>query len=129
MSTECKTILPLIPYFLVNCGDPENPRNGSVDIPPHTRENASVMYRCDDGFRPSANFSSTCANTTLWTPEPQDLLCTYVEGNNTMKPPIRGPPRKGQPPNRRHTSGPLFNSSSSFLTPRRGQPLNGGQNN
>ena len=36
---------------------------------------------------------------------------------------IKDPPRKGQPPNG-HKSGPLSHSGSSFLTPRRGQPLN-----
>ena len=64
----------------VNCGDPEPPVNGSVDTPPHTREGASVMYRCNDGFRPSADFPSTCTNTAMWYPPPQDHNCTYVEG-------------------------------------------------
>ena len=38
------------------------------------------MYRCNDGFRPSAEFLSTCANTALWDPPPQDHNCTFVEG-------------------------------------------------
>ncbi len=45
-----------------------------------------------------------------------------------MKPPIKDPPRKGQPPYKgRSSSGPLSHSSSAFLTLRKGQPLNRGQ--
>ena len=35
---------------------------------------------------------------------------------NTVGPSIRGPPRKGQPLNKGHTSGPLSHSSSSVIT-------------
>ena len=38
------------------------------------------MYRCNDGFRPSADFPSTCESTALWDPPPQDHNCTFVEG-------------------------------------------------
>ena len=65
---------------LVNCGVPEPPANGTVDIATHTREGARVDYRCDDGFRPSANFTSTCEGTSLWAPQPQDHVCTFVSG-------------------------------------------------
>ncbi len=71
---------------IVNCGIPMSPINGSVDSPDHTREGASVNYRCDDGFRPSVNFTSTCENTTRWTPDPKDHNCTFVTGtHNTNK--------------------------------------------
>ena len=66
--------------FAVNCGPPRNPTNGDADIPEHTREGARVMYRCNDGFRPSADFPSTCESTALWDPPPQDHNCTFVEG-------------------------------------------------
>ncbi len=35
---------------------------------------------------------------------------------NTVEPPIKDPPRKGQPPYKGHSSGPLSHSSSTFLT-------------
>ena len=35
---------------------------------------------------------------------------------HTVEPPIKDLPRKGQPPNKGHTSGPHSHSSSSFLT-------------
>ena len=65
---------------LVNCGVPDPPVNGTVDTPDHTREGSSVDYRCDDGFRPSANFTSICDNTTLWIPPPQSHICTFIVG-------------------------------------------------
>ncbi len=68
-------------YILVNCGVPMLPVNGTVDTPDHTREGASVDYRCDDGFHPSANFFSTCESSALWTPPPENHSCTFVTGN------------------------------------------------
>ena len=56
------------------------PVNGTVDTPDHTREGASVDYRCDKGFRPSTNFSSICESTGYWTPPPQGHNCTFVTG-------------------------------------------------
>ena len=70
----------LTSFFPVNCGVPEAPVNGTVDIPAHTREGGSVGYRCNDGFRPSATFTSTCESSALWTPPPQNHNCTFVEG-------------------------------------------------
>ena len=54
--------------------------DGTVDSPEHTRLGASVDYRCDDGFRPSADFTSTCESDGRWTPQPQDHNCTFVRG-------------------------------------------------
>ena len=66
--------------FLVNCGVPEAPTDGTVDMPDHTREGSSVDYRCDDGFRPAADFTSICESTARWTLQPQDHNCTFVRG-------------------------------------------------
>lgn len=57
-----------------------HPMNGSVSTLDHTREGGSAEYRCDDGFRPSAIFPSTCQSTAMWDPPPQDHYCMHVEG-------------------------------------------------
>ncbi len=57
-----------------------SPINGSVDIPDHTREGGILDYRCNDGFRPSVNFTSVCLSTALWTPPPHKHSCTFVTG-------------------------------------------------
>ena len=74
----------LICFFaiIVNCYDPMPPMNGSVSILDHTRKGGGVEYRCDDGFRPSATFRSTCTSTAMWDPLPQSLNCTFVRGKN-----------------------------------------------
>ncbi len=67
-------------FCVVDCDVPMSPMDGTVDTPDHTREGAIVEYMCDDGFRPSANFTSTCESTALWTPPPEDHNCTFVTG-------------------------------------------------
>ena len=66
--------------LLVNCGDPVTPTNGSLGSYVHTREGATVTYMCNDGFRPSAIFSSTCVSTARWTPDPEQHNCTFIQG-------------------------------------------------
>ena len=66
---------------IVNCGVLQPPINGSIDPHNHTREGISVNYRCDDGFRPLANFTTVCESTQLWTPLPRNHNCTFVSGN------------------------------------------------
>ena len=56
------------------------PTDGSLGSYPHTREGASVTYQCDDGYRPSAIFTSICESTARWTPAPEDHVCTFVIG-------------------------------------------------
>ena len=65
---------------LVNCGDPIPPTNGSLGSYVHTREGATVTYWCNDGFRPSAIFPSTCNSTARWTPDPEQHNCTFIRG-------------------------------------------------
>ena len=64
----------------VNCQDPMPPSDGDVGVYPHTREGATVAFWCNDGFRPSANMTSTCTITSDWIPPPDELICTFVEG-------------------------------------------------
>ena len=68
------------PLFLVNCGAPENPTNGTASNYPHTREGAISNYQCDEGFRPSQLFYSTCTGSGEWIPSPELHVCTLVTG-------------------------------------------------
>ena len=70
----------IIFFALVNCEDPSSPDNGSLDDYAHTREGAVVTYRCNDGYRPSQQRSSTCNSTGDWDPPPEQHVCTFVEG-------------------------------------------------
>ena len=72
--------LPKYDLPLVNCGVPESPINGTVDMPDHTREGAMVDYGCDDGFRPASDFTSICESTAMWALQPQDHNCTFITG-------------------------------------------------
>ncbi len=64
-------------YFLVNCGDPMLPAD-AMGTYNHTREGATVIYRCNDGFRPSLVMTATCTNATQWMPP--IVNCTLVTG-------------------------------------------------
>ena len=64
----------------MNCGDPVAPTNGSLGNFPHTRVGANLTYQCDEGFRPSVPFNSTCDSSAMWIPDPADHKCTFVSG-------------------------------------------------
>ena len=68
--------------MIVDCGDPDPPRNGTIDNYPHSRESGILTYHCNMGFRPSAIMTSTCKNTTQWVPLPLDFNCTRITGNS-----------------------------------------------
>lgn len=65
---------------LVNCGRPSSPNHGTVGNYAHTREDATVTFQCDDGFRPSIVMTSICRDTAKWMPPPEELNCTLVIG-------------------------------------------------
>ena len=68
-------------FNAVNCGEPSPPKNGFISNKMlHTRVEAIIEYGCDDGFRPSATFFSTCNADALWIRSPQTLKCTFVKG-------------------------------------------------
>ena len=73
-------IIIISSMLIVNCGVPMPPTNGSLGNYAHTREGATVTYKCDDGFRPSAIHNSTCSITGYWTPDPELHNCTFVQG-------------------------------------------------
>ena len=56
------------------------PTNGYLGDYSHTREGATVTYQCNDGYRPSAVFVSTCTDAALWIPAPDQHNCTFVTG-------------------------------------------------
>ena len=72
----------LVLFNAVNCGEPLPPKNGFIRNRIHTREGAIIEYGCDDGFRPSANFFSTCDVDASWIRSPQKLQCTFVKGSH-----------------------------------------------
>ena len=57
-----------------------DPVNGMVDMLNYSREGATVRYKCNDGFRPSNARLSTCESTAMWTPDPMNHECTFIEG-------------------------------------------------
>ena len=70
----------LLQNTLVNCGEPNPPMNGTVGNYSHTRQGATAISRCEDGFRPSATFFSACTDSGMWMPQPEELDCTLVTG-------------------------------------------------
>ena len=66
--------------FIVNCGDPNPPNNGSLSDFTHTREGARVTFSCNDGFRPLKTITSICMDTGMWMPPPDDHVCILVTG-------------------------------------------------
>ncbi len=50
----------------------------------HTREGASLIYQCNEGYRPTAEMTSTCTSTAMWIPAPEELVCTFITGTTTV---------------------------------------------
>ena len=46
----------------------------------HKREGGTVTYQCNDGYRPSLSFISTCTEDAMWMPDPEEHNCTLVVG-------------------------------------------------
>ena len=62
-------------YFLVDCGPPLAPSNGSLEIYTNTTEGSEVSYHCNPHFVPEGRFTAVC-NGSEWSPNPADLNCT-----------------------------------------------------
>ncbi len=60
------------------CNVPQPPTFGSlvenISIPKEVGTN--VSYTCNQGYVPSAVFSSTCTSPGLWMPDPVEHICT-----------------------------------------------------
>ena len=61
--------------FLVNCGSPGDPRNGSLENYTNTTEGSEVFYSCDPGLVPEGTMRAVCT-VNGWSPNPVDLNCT-----------------------------------------------------
>ena len=75
-----KEILIIILCKIVDCGVPISSNNGSFGSYTNTREGTSVIFECDEGFRPSAPMVTTCMRNAMWYPPPQDQDCILVVG-------------------------------------------------
>ncbi len=66
--------------FIVDCGVPIPPIDGLLVNYDSTKAGSTVIYRCNDGFRPSTLQRSTCTNERLWIPAPEEHNCTFIIG-------------------------------------------------
>ena len=60
------------------------PVHGQLGNYSHTREDAEVMFWCNNGFLPSEIMISTCAHTKEWIPPPQEFNCTPITGQKLI---------------------------------------------
>ena len=58
------------------------PINGTVNVTggSHTRQGGVATFQCDEGYSPSQVFTAVCNAAGLWTPPPDELNCTIIEG-------------------------------------------------
>ena len=68
--------------YVVNCGIPLPPSNGSIVSYSGTEVGDSIIYKCHDGFRPSYEMSGTCTMDARWQPAPHEHNCTLITGTN-----------------------------------------------
>ena len=62
---------------LVDCLDPHPPMNGFIEPYFHTRQGATLTFRCNEGFNPTA-INSTCSREGEWIPPPDQHDCIEV---------------------------------------------------
>jgi len=64
-------------FYLVSCGAPTPPGNGSIYIEAHqnTSEGAEIWFGCNQGFVPAGLRPAVCQTTGNWFPDPTDLVC------------------------------------------------------
>ena len=79
------SLVPLCRYMsyisiIVKCEEPIPPMNGNLSSYPHTREGATVIFQCNDGYTPSTPVASTCTRNASWIPAPEEHNCILVEG-------------------------------------------------
>ena len=67
----------------MNCGIPIPPINGSIVNYSGTK--LLVTFKCDEGFRPSAEVVGTCGSDTRWNPAPSEHNCTFIKGIQFFK--------------------------------------------
>ena len=67
----------IVNFFLVDCGAPVAPRNGSLESYTDTTEGSEVFYRCDPGLVPEGRMRANCTRNG-WSPNPADLSCAGI---------------------------------------------------
>ena len=58
--------------------------NGSIVNFSGTKVGDIVTYKCNEGYRPSAEMNGTCGMNSLWDPLPERHNCTLVTGIQTV---------------------------------------------
>ena len=61
--------------FVVDCGLPVAPRNGSLESYTNTTEGSEVFYSCVTGLVPEERMRAVCTRNG-WSPNPADLSCS-----------------------------------------------------
>ena len=61
--------------FLVNCGVPRSPGNGTIANYTGTLEGSTVFYQCNLGFGPQGVLTARCTAKGNWIPDPADVTC------------------------------------------------------
>ena len=68
----------------MDCGIPIPPTDGTIVSYSGTKLGNIVTFKCDEGFRPSAEVNGTCGSDARWNPAPNRHNCTFVEGKMTL---------------------------------------------
>ena len=45
-----------------------------------TKVGDTVTYKCNEGYRPSAEMNGTCTMDAMWDPAPERHNCTFIIG-------------------------------------------------
>ena len=61
--------------FLVNCGVPRSPGNGTIANYTGTLEGSTLFYWCNRGFSPQGVLTAVCTANGNWIPDPADVTC------------------------------------------------------
>ena len=64
----------------MDCGIPTPPINGNIVHYSGTKVGDIVTYKCNEGFRPSAEMNGTCTMDSMWNPAPERHNCTFIIG-------------------------------------------------
>ena len=64
------------------CRDPVPPLHGSITHYTSTVEGASLTFKCDEGYSPTEEMTTTCNANGDWEPNPVDTNCVKRESKN-----------------------------------------------
>ena len=67
----------IILYFLVDCGEPEVPLNGTVQVDGNNLEGSVATYSCDAGHLLIGDTQRMCtSNDSIWSGAVPECQCT-----------------------------------------------------